>query len=341
MLVSAALILANLSLASVNGEVRDVFQLPGGEQGQVFVALSEMPPRMTQGAAGDALILSLPGVHMNERRIVPAKGAVFDGLMVAPGDTGSVLRFDGVGQGARAELVAGGILISLGEGRPEITNTIPEERRVVASAMIGSSADAYSSTSGRMHSAASPGSQQATASLSGSSSGPAGRDASGHDDHGVTQGVSLASHDERAAEGSAASGSPTALSPSEPDHVAEAVQEVPGEPDVSVAERVCPEQNMAIEESPWDLDLLTALGECLSAHDHGPDAVEYFEQVLAFEPSHFRAALGLARIREQLGEPDEAARLFEVASRSAITDGEALAARAAARRMRESMPDSQ
>ena len=60
------------------------------------------------------------------------------------------------------------------------------------------------------------------------------------------------------------------------------------------------------------------------------DAATLYERVLAFEPGHYGAALGLARLRAAQGDTAAAAALFQTAADSARTDGEALAARSAA-----------
>ncbi|MCC5996708.1 MAG: tetratricopeptide repeat protein, partial [Oceanicaulis sp.] len=90
----------------------------------------------------------------------------------------------------------------------------------------------------------------------------------------------------------------------------------------------------ALEDAPWDLDLITAHGQCLAGAGDPGSAREQFERVLAFEPDHARAALGLAQVMEGQGDTDRAAELYEAAARGARTDGEALAAMAAARRLR-------
>lgn len=90
-----------------------------------------------------------------------------------------------------------------------------------------------------------------------------------------------------------------------------------------------------LEDAPWDLDLIAAQGSCLAQAGDGADAAVQFERVLAFEPEHARAALGLARLKEAAGELSAAAELYDIAARGARTDGEALEAMAAARRLRE------
>lgn len=116
---------------------------------------------------------------------------------------------------------------------------------------------------------------------------------------------------------------PAAAAPSAPAH--------DGEPVAGP----CDAQAAALADAPWDLDLIVAQADCLVEAGERANAVGLYERVLAFEPEHFRAALGLARLREHAGRHEDAARLFEAAAGSALTDGEALAARAAARRARE------
>jgi tetratricopeptide (TPR) repeat protein len=97
---------------------------------------------------------------------------------------------------------------------------------------------------------------------------------------------------------------------------------------------LCEESAAVIASSPWDLDALARHAACLAENGEGRNAAGLYERVLAFEPGHFQAALGLARLREAEGRRADAARLFEAAANSALTDGEALAARQAAARLR-------
>jgi tetratricopeptide (TPR) repeat protein len=90
-----------------------------------------------------------------------------------------------------------------------------------------------------------------------------------------------------------------------------------------------------LEGAPWDLDLIAAKGACLVQAGAPAEARTQFERVLAFEPDHVPAALGLARLKEAAGDLTAAAALYDIAARGARTDGEALEAMAAARRLRE------
>jgi tetratricopeptide (TPR) repeat protein len=97
----------------------------------------------------------------------------------------------------------------------------------------------------------------------------------------------------------------------------------------------CADVAQSLEDAPWDLDLIAAKGSCLVQAGAPAEARTQFERVLAFEPDHVPAALGLARLKEAAGELSAAAALYDIAARGARTDGEALEAMAAARRLRE------
>lgn len=96
----------------------------------------------------------------------------------------------------------------------------------------------------------------------------------------------------------------------------------------------CEQTGGRLEDTPWDLGAMAAHASCLSDAGQPRDAETLYERVLAFEPGHFAAALGLARIRADAGEVEEARELFETAAAAARTDGEALAARSAAEALR-------
>ena len=93
---------------------------------------------------------------------------------------------------------------------------------------------------------------------------------------------------------------------------------------------VCAQTADNLEDTPWDLGVMAAHGNCLMEAGRTGEAQTLYERVLAFEPGHFAAALGLARIRASAGRLDEARELFQTAAGAARTDGEAMAARSAA-----------
>jgi tetratricopeptide (TPR) repeat protein len=99
---------------------------------------------------------------------------------------------------------------------------------------------------------------------------------------------------------------------------------------LAAAGGVCEQSGSRLEDTPWDLNAMSAHGDCLAGADRTGDAITLYERVLAFEPGHYGAALGLARLRAAQGDTAAAAELFRVAADSARTDGEALAARRAA-----------
>ncbi|KPP80507.1 MAG: hypothetical protein HLUCCA04_12710 [Oceanicaulis sp. HLUCCA04] len=92
----------------------------------------------------------------------------------------------------------------------------------------------------------------------------------------------------------------------------------------------CVQTAERLEDTPWDLGAMSAHGDCLAGSGNEDDAAVIYERVLAFEPGHYGAALGLARLRAAQGDTAAAAQLFQTAAASARTDGEALAARQAA-----------
>jgi tetratricopeptide (TPR) repeat protein len=128
--------------------------------------------------------------------------------------------------------------------------------------------------------------------------------------------------------------------PAAPDAEAEPAQTSPPSP-ATPAQRAaavnpaCADVAQSLEDAPWDLDLIAAKGSCLVQAGAPAEARTQFERVLAFEPDHVPAALGLARLKEAAGELSAAAALYDIAARGARTDGEALEAMAAARRLRE------
>jgi hypothetical protein len=98
---------------------------------------------------------------------------------------------------------------------------------------------------------------------------------------------------------------------------------------------ICGETEAAVAESPWDLDALASHADCLAEAGLTAQAVGLYERVLAFEPGHFSAAMGLGQIRRSNGSNEVARQLFLDAADNARTDSEALQARSAARGLEE------
>lgn len=83
------------------------------------------------------------------------------------------------------------------------------------------------------------------------------------------------------------------------------------------------------------MQALLAQARCFADSGEEASAALVLERILAFQPDQFDAALELGRIRESQGDAAAAQALYEQAAGSAMTDGQALRARAAARRAAE------
>ena len=146
--------------------------------------------------------------------------------------------------------------------------------------------------------------------------------------------ASAAAPDAEAASPSPSPGAAPAAPEPEPAQTSQPAPATPAQRAAAV-NPACAGVAQELEDAPWDLDLIAAQGSCLAQAGDGADAAVQFERVLAFEPEHARAALGLARLKEAAGDLTAAADLYDIAARGARTDGEALEAMAAARRLRE------
>lgn len=272
--------------------------LPGGA---VFVAMDETPSGLSFEASTDQLSVALPGWSGAPRTISPYGPAGFSRLRV----TADGFVLDGAPAGASAELVQGGVLLRLGGSDPALTadaaaEAMPAPRIYTIAQADSESAPAQAPASGEA--APDPDARPE----------PARRQAWPADTGRTASAAEL--------------GAPNAAS-------ANAAPAAQAEPDV--APGPCDAEAAALADAPWDLDLIVAQADCLLEAGERRNAAGLYERVLAFQPEHFRAALGLARLRQQAGRHGDAARLFETAAGSALTDGEALAAQAAARRARE------
>ncbi|WP_421785665.1 tetratricopeptide repeat protein [Hyphobacterium sp.] len=102
-------------------------------------------------------------------------------------------------------------------------------------------------------------------------------------------------------------------------------------PDSGEAE--CIAAATALDIDMWNIDALTTHAGCLVDEDRTADAIPLLERVIAFEPGRFDAVIALAEANERLGNVAQAQALYEQAAAVAATDGQAVAARARARRL--------
>lgn len=328
-------------LAAANADgVRDVLVVDR-DGTHVWIALAAMPERIDAQTGPGRVVLDLPGLSLTEaRRIIPVAGGPLTRVTAMPAEAGARLVVEGDFNAAVASLRQGGIWIAL-DGRLDdaalmAAGESDQPGGWAAQALAGGDPDTGRDEIDARH-VASPSSQD-RAEPQPAPAGPRVTAAQGAVAQPssaaapVDAGAAAAAPDERseAALPSAppGDGDPSGFEEAAPEAAVEADPEAPGPCDATAA---------AVQQSPWDLDALTRHADCLAGL--GPDAREnaagLYERVLAFEPTHFQAAIGLARIREAQGRGQEAAELFERAASMALTDGEALAARAAAQRSRD------
>lgn len=332
LMASALVFAAPLAVAEADG-VRDVMIVDRGGP-HVWIALDATPQGIEASSAPGRLSLTLAGLSLDEaRRIIPVNGGLLREVTAAPGDGGAQLILEGEFSSAEAELRQGGVWIALdgrlsGQAEARAPHAVADAGRRAAdrdgASARPSAAEQETSTSTGPPRAADGSSQMIEpAPDAGPASEPAAETGAPRDGAPSREGgLSIPGREPTAP----ADATPTDSAPPEADVSADPEQ--PGPCDATAA---------AVQESPWDLDALTRHADCLAGL--GPAAREnaagLYERVLAFDPTHFRAAIGLARIREAQGRGQEAAELYERAASAALTDGEALAARAAADRSRD------
>ncbi|MGJ3232912.1 MAG: tetratricopeptide repeat protein [Oceanicaulis sp.] len=280
------------------GEVKDVLILPNGA---VFVALRETPGGVAAEPQPGRLSVTVSGWSAAPRLIAPYGGAGFSALRVT--DDGFVL--EGGFASAEAELREGGVLIHFGAPAASWSNTA-----LARSGQTASTPEPRFFAAGAAEPADTTGAEPAP-------------------EENRTDSASESPPETALRDRAASLPAPDRPAPSAPEAASPAVASP------SVVAGPCDAQAAALADAPWDLDLIVAQADCLAEIGERANAAGLYERVLAFQPEHFRAALGLARLRQEAGRHDDAARLFETAAGSALTDGQALAAQAAARRARE------
>lgn len=288
-------------------EVRDVLLLPG--ERQVWIAVDGAPNRLDVEAAPGRLVLTLAEFQPRNTRDIRAwaDGPV-ESLTVT---TDGRLVLTGAFGVADAQLREGGVLVRF-----------DERWDAMADAGRGEAPQTFTIEAPQPQEEAPPQTSMRAASVE-----AAGADASAADGT-ADRAMNRAMGPERSGAGTPASQELESPGMAEQDPMA-IVQ-------AGAAEQgPCDETAAVIASSPWDLDALARHAACLAEIGERDNAAGLYERVLAFEPGHFQAALGLAQLREAQGRRVEAARLFEAAAGSARTDGQALAARQSAARLRD------
>jgi hypothetical protein len=322
------------------GEVKDVLALPGGA---VFVALDETPASMTASEGAGHISFSFQGWSGEPRTLEPYGEAGFSRLLVTT--DGFVL--EGGFSGAQAELRRGGLLVHFGDGAPHQSEAMAGDGASLEAAPGLASSHASIQALDPAGETNAHDAQDAYAGEPGANPGSAASLAQSPDHTPQPNSEPDQAPDpepDPAPQGSVSM--PQGGAASEPDrepapYPADDRALVPNAAEAAsqTASGPCDAQASALADAPWDLDRLTDQADCLVETGETRNATGLYERVLAFQPEHFRAALGLARLRQQSGRHGDAARLFETAAGSAMTDGEALAASAAARRAREASQD--
>lgn len=302
--------LAALSCTAAQAELRDVSLLQSEGRTQLWLAF-DAQPQSVEIQPGSGLMLHVDGVSVDRsRHIEPAVRGPVSALALSQAPNGVSISMSGAFAGGEAEVREGGVLVTLtgvtGQSAPirRSPPRAPVSEQGVASGPTGSSSTQPAAAS----SASTP--SLAAGDLEQRSSGAAQEASSTPQD--------LAS--EPASLGSAAG-------------TQAQMRELGG--DLVIDESVCPDSAARLVDAPWDLNLLSTHADCLVSVGDSESAVALYQRVLAFDPRHFQAALGLARILSDQGDHQAAAELFETAAGAARTDGQAVQARMAARRARE------
>jgi len=298
--------LAALSCTAAHAELRDVSLLQSEGRTQLWLAFDSQP-QSVEIQPGSGLVLHVDGVSLDRsRHIEPAVRGPVSALALSRAPNGVSISMSGAFAGGEAEVREGGVLVTLsgvtGQSAPRAP--VSEQGAMSGPTASPASEPAASSSSSTPSSASEPSEQHSAGGADAASSEP----------------QDLAPAPAPASAGSAAG-------------TQAQMRELGG--DLVIDESVCPDSAARLADAPWDLNLLSTHADCLVSVGDSESAVSLYQRVLAFDPRHFQAALGLARILSDQGDHQAAAELFETAASAARTDGQAVQARMAARRARE------
>ena len=311
--VLTASALAALTCSAAQAELRDVAVLQEAGRTQLWLSF-DAQPQSVQVLPGEGLVLHVDGVSSEgSRRIEPAVRGPVSALALSRAPNGVSISVSGAFSGGEAEVRQGGVLVTLlnvtGVSTP-ITRTPPRTHATEQARPSQAAARAEPAQAASSHAAA-PSSDHGTSDHAADTHAAPDHSAPAHADTGASDSHATSAHEP-------STGEPLALGGG-----------------VQIDESVCPDSAARLTDAPWDLNLLSTHADCLVSMGDSEGAVELYQRVLAFDPRHFQAALGLARILSDQGDHQAAAELFDTAASAARTDGQAVQARMAARRARE------
>ena len=311
--VLTASALAALTCSAAQAELRDVAVLQEAGRTQLWLSF-DAQPQSVQVLPGEGLVLHVDGVSSEgSRRIEPAVRGPVSALALSRAPNGVSISVSGAFSGGEAEVRQGGVLVTLlnvtGVSTP-ITRTPPRTHATEQARPSQAAASAEPAQAASSHAAA-PSSDHGTSDHAADTHAAPDHSAPAHTDTGASDSHATSAHEP-------STGEPLALGGG-----------------VQIDESVCPDSAARLTDAPWDLNLLSTHADCLVSMGDSEGAVELYQRVLAFDPRHFQAALGLARILSDQGDHQAAAELFDTAASAARTDGQAVQARMAARRARE------
>lgn len=318
MLASAALLVGAAAAPGV-ADLRDVAAASSGETGHIWLMFDESPATVQARMSETGLQLDIAGVEVRQRIIAPYDVSMVSTISVTPTETGARIDIaDEIGwNSARAEIVDGAVLVTIGlprtevrvdgQPRPETVGTPPSGGQGQPAAQAEQMPrDEPAERGAEAVSRAAPGEDFAPQSQPSASGG----EAAGED-------ARPAGEAPGAAERGAAPSAPASSSATSP------------------AGGDCAAAAAAVEANPWDDDSLHAHAACLAESGDLDAAAAIYEQMLAFAPEDFRALIALAELRDAQGDDAAALDLYNRAAAHAMSDAEASRARARLRELRD------
>jgi hypothetical protein len=334
----AFLIFLMIAVTDVAGaDIRDARFRVDGDVGRIWLSFDEAPDAVHIERTPAGLRMDLGGVNVSSRLISPPDTQIVTALRLEPAERGGHVYLDSsqTWYGAGAEIYRGGVLVTIYLTGDIPTAAMPEELSPSEPAVSGHAAGPEDVL------AAEP--RFAAADL-----------ATGH---GVEPEIPTIEHtaavntpsplisepvpdptSNREPSDASAAESAHAVTPADPglspvadEPVIEATAEpvVSDEPEAPAIPDHCVVVAALVEADPWDDESLMEHAACRAEAGDTEEAIAIYQQMLAFEPENYTAAMSLADIRLAAGDEEGARELIDQAAMYARSDAEA--ARAMAR----------
>mgnify|MGYP003638555684 CR=1 FL=1 len=330
-----------------HAELQDVRARVSGQEGRVWLAFDTQPTALEIIPGETGVDLVIGGVSVASQQLSPANRELVTALAAEPGAGGARIHLEGAQawQSVSAELRSGGVLVTVSLSSPaaaspsHMASSYPPLDPHWTPTPVPATQDlaVHAAASEAQHAEA-PHGEAPHLEVPDTGPAPDVPDIA----HGEVQPTAAAPHSPTSIAPQPHADAPAhSPAPAEQASTAARASSLPGQAASMAAAalpagtRRCEAAAADFEANPWNDASLMIHAACLSEAGDITTAAILYQQMLAFEPDNVEAALGLADIRLQQGDPEAARDLYNLAASNATSDAQAARARNQARALQQ------